>query len=132
MRARPLRGQVGGGWAHEFETFLGPVKWHRAVRPVAFWAQQSRDFQPPPISPNNGFACIKSITYRSVFNQRSIGSFMNMSVCILYSVFLPPSIRCPLTIIINPCFIPHLLERVIERGDRGLHHGGHEHIAAQP
>jgi hypothetical protein len=33
-RADPLRGQVGGGWALEIETFLGPVKWNRAVRRV--------------------------------------------------------------------------------------------------
>jgi hypothetical protein len=26
MRANPLRGQVGEGWALEIETFLGPVK----------------------------------------------------------------------------------------------------------
>jgi hypothetical protein len=26
MRADPLRGQVGGGWALEIESFLGPVK----------------------------------------------------------------------------------------------------------
>jgi hypothetical protein len=25
MRAYPLQGQVGGGWAPEFERFLGPV-----------------------------------------------------------------------------------------------------------
>ncbi len=30
MRAYPLRGQVGGGWALEIESFLGPVKLHRA------------------------------------------------------------------------------------------------------
>jgi hypothetical protein len=30
MRAYPLLGQVGGGWTLEFESFLGPVKWHRA------------------------------------------------------------------------------------------------------
>ncbi len=35
IRATPLRGQVGDGWALEIETFLGPVKWHRAVRGVA-------------------------------------------------------------------------------------------------
>ncbi len=28
MHAYPLRGEVGGGWALEFESFLGPVKWH--------------------------------------------------------------------------------------------------------
>jgi hypothetical protein len=40
MRADPLRGQVGGGWALEIETFLGPAKWRRAVRRVPFGAQQ--------------------------------------------------------------------------------------------
>ncbi len=34
MRADPLRGQVGGYWALEIETFLDPVKWHWAVRRV--------------------------------------------------------------------------------------------------
>ncbi len=38
----PLRGQVGGGWALEIETFLGPVKWHWADRRVPFGAQKSR------------------------------------------------------------------------------------------
>ncbi len=42
MRANPLRGQVGEGWALEIETFLGPVKFHRAVRRVSFGAQKSR------------------------------------------------------------------------------------------
>jgi hypothetical protein len=36
MRAYPLRGGVGGGWALEFESFLGPVKWHQANRRVPF------------------------------------------------------------------------------------------------
>jgi hypothetical protein len=45
MRAYPLRGQVGGGWALEFESFLGPVKWHRANRRVPFGAQKTQDFQ---------------------------------------------------------------------------------------
>ena len=39
IRAYPLRGEVGGGWALEFESFLGPVKWHRADRRVPFGAQ---------------------------------------------------------------------------------------------
>jgi hypothetical protein len=38
MRAYPLRGEVGGGWALEFSSFLGPVKWHRADREVPFGA----------------------------------------------------------------------------------------------
>ncbi len=37
MRADPLRGQVGE--ALEIETFLGLVKWHRAVRRVQFGAK---------------------------------------------------------------------------------------------
>ncbi len=36
MRADPLRGQVGGGWALEIWSFLGPVKCHRADRRVPF------------------------------------------------------------------------------------------------
>jgi hypothetical protein len=32
MRAYPLQGQVGGDWALEVKSFLGPVKWHRADR----------------------------------------------------------------------------------------------------
>ncbi len=40
MRENPLRGHMGGGfWALEIETFLGPVKRHRAVRRVPFGAQ---------------------------------------------------------------------------------------------
>jgi hypothetical protein len=42
MRAYPLLGEVGGGWALEFESFLGPVKWHRADRRVPFGAQKIR------------------------------------------------------------------------------------------
>jgi hypothetical protein len=42
MREGPLRGQVRGNRALEIETFLGPVKWHRAVRRVPFRAQKSR------------------------------------------------------------------------------------------
>jgi hypothetical protein len=30
MRAYPLRGEVEGGWALEFESFLGPLHWHQA------------------------------------------------------------------------------------------------------
>jgi hypothetical protein len=43
MCANPLRGQVGGGWALEIKTFLGPVKWHRAVRQVPVGAQKGLD-----------------------------------------------------------------------------------------
>ncbi len=40
MWADTLRGQVGVGWALEMESFLGPVKWHRADRRVPFGAQK--------------------------------------------------------------------------------------------
>ncbi len=45
MRATPLRGQVREGWALKIKTFLGPVKWHRAVGRVPFRAQKGRDIQ---------------------------------------------------------------------------------------
>ncbi len=47
MRADPLRVQVGNDWALEIETFLGPVKWHRAVRRVTFGTEKSLDFRLP-------------------------------------------------------------------------------------
>jgi hypothetical protein len=40
MCADPLGGQVGGGWALEIESFLGPVKRHRADRRMPFGAQK--------------------------------------------------------------------------------------------
>ena len=51
MRADTLRGQIGGGWTLEMESFLGPVKWHRADRRVPFGAQKTREFQGP--TPSN-------------------------------------------------------------------------------
>jgi hypothetical protein len=42
MRAYPLRGEVGGGWALELPSFLGPVKWERANMRVPFGAQKNR------------------------------------------------------------------------------------------
>ncbi len=60
MRAYPLQGQVGGGWALEFESFLGPVKWHRADRRVPFHSHPKHYAQ----------GCI---------NHRCIGGFMHKS-----------------------------------------------------
>ncbi len=60
MRAYPLGGQVGGGWALEFESFQGPVKWHRGDRRVSFGAQ------PPPTCPSNEYARIQTIMHRAV------------------------------------------------------------------
>jgi hypothetical protein len=34
----------GGGWALEIESFLDPVKWHRADRRVPFEAKKTRTF----------------------------------------------------------------------------------------
>jgi hypothetical protein len=42
MRAYLLFGEMGGGWALEFKSFLGPVKWHRADRRGPFGAQKTR------------------------------------------------------------------------------------------
>jgi hypothetical protein len=44
MRTYPLLGQVGGGWALEIGSFLGPVKWHRADWRVPFGAQKTRTY----------------------------------------------------------------------------------------
>ncbi len=49
MRADTLRGQVGGDWALEIDTFLSPIKWHQAIRRVPFWAQRTRNFQGQPL-----------------------------------------------------------------------------------
>jgi hypothetical protein len=68
MRAYPLRGQVGEGFALEIERFLGPVKWHQADKRVPFGAQKieiSRA-QPPPNCPSNGYACIQNIMHKAV------------------------------------------------------------------
>jgi hypothetical protein len=48
--ADTLRGQVGGSWAREMESFLVPVKWHRADRRVPFVAQKTLSvfFHAPP------------------------------------------------------------------------------------
>jgi hypothetical protein len=45
MRAYPLRGEMGGGWALEFSSFLGPVQWHRADRRVPFGVAGSTLFR---------------------------------------------------------------------------------------
>ncbi len=37
---------MGGGWALEFESFLGPVKWHGADRRVPFGAQKTLKIMP--------------------------------------------------------------------------------------
>jgi hypothetical protein len=51
IRAYKLRGEVGGGWALEFPSFLGPVKWERADRRVPFWGPYLRIPYPVPGGP---------------------------------------------------------------------------------
>jgi hypothetical protein len=65
---RAIRGQVGGGWALEIKTFLGPVKWHQAVLWVPFGAQKSQDFQGPTSShlPVIDLPASKIVQYRAV------------------------------------------------------------------
>jgi hypothetical protein len=47
MRAYPLLGEVGGGWALEFPSFLGP-KWNSSIGSFPFHrAQKTREFQGP-------------------------------------------------------------------------------------
>ncbi len=51
MNAYPLLGQVGGGWALEISSFLGP-KWHSPIGSISFHrVRKTLDFQgptPPP------------------------------------------------------------------------------------
>ena len=42
MGAYTLCGEVGGGWALEFLSFLGPVKWERADRRVPFGVHKAK------------------------------------------------------------------------------------------
>jgi hypothetical protein len=75
MRADTLRGQVGGGWALEISSFLGPVKWHRADRRVPFSHLGPKKLeisraQPHPTCPSNGSARIKNHYSLGRINQR--------------------------------------------------------------
>jgi hypothetical protein len=66
MRAYPLRGQVGGGWALEILSFLGP-KWQSPIGSMPFHrAQKTLDFQGPPTCPRKGYARIQNIMHRAV------------------------------------------------------------------
>ncbi len=60
MRAYPLLGQVGGVWALEFSSFLGP-KWHPPIGSMPYLkAQKTLHFQGP--SPSHWYllSCIYS------------------------------------------------------------------------
>ncbi len=69
MRAYPLLGEVGEGWALEFLSFLGP-KWHSPIG-LPFQNKGPKKLensraQPPPTSPRNGYARIQNIMYGAV------------------------------------------------------------------
>ncbi len=71
MRAYPFLEEVGGGWALEFSSFLGP-KWHSPISSMPFHrAQKTLEFpysraQRPPTSPRNGYAHIQNIMHGAV------------------------------------------------------------------
>jgi hypothetical protein len=77
MRANPFQGQVGGIWALEISTFLGPG------------VQESLNFQgpapspPPPTCPRNGFTLIKSITCGTILIIGPQIAIMNTKACIV-------------------------------------------------
>ncbi len=47
MRAYPLRGEVGGGWALEFSSFFGPCKMASSRQVSAIWGPKTREYQGP-------------------------------------------------------------------------------------
>jgi len=67
MREYPLLGEVGGGWAQEFSSFLGP-KWHSPGAMPFHSAQKLSNSraQPPPTSSHNGYARIQNIMHGAV------------------------------------------------------------------
>ncbi len=78
MQADTLRGQVGGGWVLEMESFLGPVKWHRRV---PFGAQKTQDFQGPTPShlPTQCICPYQKHYAQGHINHRCIGGLMYRS-----------------------------------------------------
>ncbi len=86
MQADTLRRQVGGGWALEIESFLGPVKWHRAHIIIIY---------APMICPSNGSACIKNHYAKGHINLRCIGGFMYKSPRVILTGCKGVSYRAP-------------------------------------
>ncbi len=65
MCAYPLLWQMGGGWALEISSFLGP-KWDSPIGPMPFYrAQKTLDNQGPtlPACPRDGYARIQNIMH---------------------------------------------------------------------
>jgi hypothetical protein len=77
MRAYPLLGQVGGGWALEFSSFLGPI-WHSPIGSMPFHrAQKTLEFQ-GPIPSHLPLYCIcmhPKHYVRGCINHRCINSY---------------------------------------------------------
>jgi hypothetical protein len=80
MKIMEILRQVGGGWALDIESVLGPVKWHRADR-VPFGAQKLEIFraQPSPNCPSNGCCSHQKHYAQGRINHRCIGGFMYKS-----------------------------------------------------
>jgi hypothetical protein len=101
MRAYPLRGQVGGDRAQKIESFLGPVKWHRADRRVPFGAQKTRTYSTLFNTSSSAalrFLCVGKWCYRN----RTVATFCIDSLTInlladclhLHVLFIIRSVNC--------------------------------------
>ncbi len=69
MRADTLRGQVGGGWALEIETFWALWNGIKQLGKCHFFGAQKVEIyraQPPSTCPSNGFARMKTILCRAI------------------------------------------------------------------
>jgi hypothetical protein len=68
MRAYPLLGEVGGGWALEFWNFLDP-KWNSPIGSLSFHRPKKLNnsrAQPPPTSLRNEYVRIQNIMHWAV------------------------------------------------------------------
>jgi hypothetical protein len=87
MRAYPLRGEVGGGWALEFPRFLGP-KWNLPINSFPFHrAQKTLKFQ--GLTPSHFptlWICTHPKHYaRGCINHRCINSYYMLSILTFYT-----------------------------------------------
>ncbi len=61
MRTYPLQGQVGGGWALDIESFLGPVKCIGPIGKCHFTSAQEGGFRAHTVGGGWGSRCIKEL-----------------------------------------------------------------------
>jgi hypothetical protein len=83
MRADTLRGQVGGDWALEMESFLGPVKWHPPIGECHLGPKKlgiSRAQSPP--------TCAENRSQSSHFSQHSVYVPIKFRRFVIFSPFL--------------------------------------------